>query len=447
LHARPPAARPPAGFAHACAPPLCGSTTPRAQELELTEGGGAALIPQVLAQPSAPRLRSLKMSIGVGGGRDAFTPVWAAPWFSQLRELSLATDQGLGSPGLAPLRAAPLLQKLSIRKVVDTRALTAADGRALAAAALPELRELRLRGMEPGLVAALVAAPWLSQLEWLDLEGDYEGSAGGLAAADGRALAAAPLASLTRLNIVNAEPSFMAACVAAAWMSRLQRLHLRGPGGLPEGSPAWAATPFTALVSLTLDHRGPPEASRFAALVAAPWFGRLQHLELGGFPVGSGGGPDGAGLRALAAAPLPKLASLCLSEARLSAADVSGVLSSAPWLPGLTSLALAFNDLGAPGHRALSRLHLPRLQTLSLKQNGFDCAGLAALVSAPWLTQLGELTLGNAFESEQNLQSAVDAIEDDAWVFGHLRRLGCVVRAQLIYDPPDDELGSDTSSD
>jgi hypothetical protein len=421
-------------------PPLCGSTTPRAQELELTGYGCAALSRQALAQTSMPRLRSLKMAIGVGRGRDAFTPLWAAPWFSQLRELSLATDQGFGSPGLAPLRAAPLLRQLHIDKL--HRTLTDTDGRALAAAALPELRELRLHGVGPGVVAALAAAPWLGRLEWLEIKGGREGSAGGLAAADGRALAAAALASLTRLLIRNAEPSLMAACAAAAWISRLKRLDLRPMGGLfgglPEGSPAWAATPFTALVSLTLYYGStapPPEASRFVSLVAAPWFGRLHHLTLGGFSLGSGGGSDGAGLRALAAAPLPRLASLCLGSACLSGADVSGVLSTAPWLSALTSLALAHNSLGAPGHRALSRLRLPRLRALSLEDNGFDRASMAALFSAPWLTQLGMLTLKEMTWPSRRSFHAVDvAVENDAGVFGRLRRTGCVVDTYVVPD-------------
>ena len=116
----------------------------------------------------------------------------------------------------------------------------------------------------------------------------------------------------------------------------------------------------------------------FAALVAAPWFGRLQALSLCSCPLGTDGGSGGAGVRALAAAPLPHLTSLSLTAACLSAADVSGVLSNAPWLTRLTTLELSFNDLSAPGHLALSLLHLPRLRVLSLGTNGFDGTGLAA---------------------------------------------------------------------
>jgi hypothetical protein len=128
------------------------------------------------------------------------------------------------------------------------------------------------------------------------------------------------------------------------------------------------------------------------------------------------------------------------------ASDVSGVLSSAPWLASLTRLLLNSNSLGAPGHRALSLLHLPRLQALSLECNGFDGTGLAALVSAPWLTQLCKLTLVETdFALPQSCDDVCAALKDDAWVFGPLRRAGCVMVTYLVPDYPssDDELGSD----
>jgi hypothetical protein len=385
---------------------------------------------------------------GGGPGDAPLAPLWAAPWFSQLQELTLTTDQGLGGAGLAPLRAAPLLQKLYIDTFAGAPALSADDGRALAVAALHELRELQLHNVGPGLVAALLAAPWLLRLESIEMTGRREGPGGALAAADGRALAAVQLPSLKRLVLNGMEPGFMAACASAAWLPRLERLNLCGAadplgggGGLAEGS-----TPFTALASLSLYHGGtapPSEVSRLAALVAAPWFGRLQYLSLGGFPLGTDGGFDGAALRALAAAPLPDLTSLSLYDSCLSAADVSGALSSAPWLAALTSLMIASNPLGAPGHRALSLLHLPRLRALSLGCNGFDGTGLAALVCAPWLTQLAKFSLTEVeFASPQSRDQIRAALEDDAWVFGGLRRRGCAVDADW-----GDELGSDPGSD
>jgi hypothetical protein len=437
------------------------AAAPRAQELNLTECGCGALVPQALAQPSMPRLRSLELCFEQDGGLGAelFAPLWVAPWFSQLQELNLSTDQGFGSRGLAPLRSAPLLRKLSIQIYSGgPPALTASDGRALAAAALPVLRELQLLGVGPGLVAALAAAPWLGRLESLDVTGAREGPVSGLSAADGRALAAAPVPSLRRLELTEVEPGFLAACAAAAWLRRLECLTLRGEGGLlgggggglAEGSVAWPAAPFTALVSLTLSAVGmapPSEASQFAALFAAPWFARLQQLHLCGYPLGSAGGSDAAGLRALAAAALPNLNSLSLNLSCLSATDVSGVLSSAPWLSCLTSLKLVCNHLGAPGFLALSLLPMPRLRALFLSHNGFDGTGLAALATAPWLTQLAELTLNETLSaSPQSCDDILDAIANDAWVFGRLRRLGCAVLAHVMDESThpfgDDEPGS-----
>jgi hypothetical protein len=414
-----------------------------------------------------PRLRSLELCIDQCGGIGSkmLRPLCAAAWFSQLQELSLKME-GFGSRGLAPLRSAPLLRKLSISNICGgPPALTAADGRALAAAALPELRELQILSVGPSIVAALATAPWFGQLESLHVTGVREGQwpwpLNRLSAADGRALAAAHLPSIKRLNIDRGHPGFMAACAAAAWLSRLECLTLRGEdgllgggGGLPEGSAAWPAAPFTALVSLTLSYfetskPAPAETSRFAALVAAPWFGRLQQLHLRGFPLGSARGSDGAGVRALAAASLPNLTSLSLHFACLSGADVSGVLSSAPWLSHLTSLDLLCNHLGAPGHLALSLLPMPRLRHLDLCRNGFDATSLAALVSAPWLTQLAGLSLiDQLFAPPQICENIMAAIANDAWVFGRLRRLGCTVAA-TIYSSHDtfDNATTEPSSD
>ena len=114
------------------------------------------------------------------------------------------------------------------------------------------------------------------------------------------------------------------------------------------------------------------------------------------------------------------------------------MLSSAPWLTTLTRLTLSSNDLGAPGHHALSLLHLPRLRDLALSTNGLDGAGLAAMASALWLAQLIHLFLTQRFASAQSYASYASllaAIEDDAGVFGRLRRLGCTVDTCMLRNP------------
>jgi hypothetical protein len=247
----------PITLAHLVNKILPSTAVSRAQELKLCEFSCLALIPQALAQPSMPRLRSLEMFTQMGDCRssESLTSVWAAPWFSQLQELSLTTDQGFGGLGLAPLRAAPLLRKLNIQTANGAPALTADDGCTLAAAALPELRDLQLWNVGPGLVSALAAAPWMLRLEWLSLKASRKGPACGLAAADGRALAAAQLPALKRLVISDAERGFMAACAAAAWLGGLERLHLGCMGGLL-GRPAYAKAP----------RHGPQHPSRRSSL-------------------------------------------------------------------------------------------------------------------------------------------------------------------------------------
>ena len=85
---------------------------------------------------------------------------------------------------------------------------------------------------------------------------------------------------------------------------------------------------------------------------------------------------------------------------------------------------------------------------LYLGTNGFDDAGLAALATATWLTQLSQLTIEE--EDSPSSQSCAEiraAVKDDAWVFGRLRRLGCLIHFDIVEaysdSTDDDELGSD----
>jgi hypothetical protein len=149
---------------------------------------------------------------------------------------------------------------------------------------------------------------------------------------------------------------------------------------------------MTMLTALALDHPGIPDDC-WPRLLAAPWAPRLRRLSLHEQPLGTRGGASGAGLRALAGAPLPALVDLEISEALLTATDLSGTLAAAPWLGQLTRLKFALEWLGAAGLAALAALRLPRLECLGLE---FACtteAGLVALGAAPWLPQLTRLEL------------------------------------------------------
>ena len=147
-------------------------------------------------------------------------------------------------------------------------------------------------------------APWCAGLE------------GGLVAAAGRALAAAPFASLIKPGAHLRRARLHDACAAAPWLRRLECLTLSGLGdlvgggsGTPAGTSGSAATPLTALTSLSLTYcfsaSMPSEPPPFAALITAPWFGRLHSLDLSSCPLGTARSSDGAGLRALSAASEP----------------------------------------------------------------------------------------------------------------------------------------------
>jgi hypothetical protein len=139
-------------------------------------------------------------------------------------------------------------------------------------------------------------------------------------------------------------------------------------------------------------------------LLAAPWASRLRRLSLDEQPLGTRHEESGAGLRALAAAPLPALVDLQTCEASLTPADLVGTLAAAPWLGQLTRLKLESEWLGAAGLAALASMRLERLECLCLNCVFSTKAGLAALGAAPWLTRLTRLEVvdydGNEYRDE-----------------------------------------------
>jgi hypothetical protein len=174
------------------------------------------------------------------------------------------------------------------------------------------------------------------------------------------------------------------------------------------------------LTALTLQGPGIPDEC-WPRLLAAPWATRLRRLSLREEALcadqeeeeeGQKEEENSAGLRALAAAPLPALVDLQTCEACLTPADLSGTLAAAPWLRQLTRLHLTSERLGAAGLAALASLRLERLRCLSLKYACTTEAGLAALGEAPWLTRLTRLEVR---ESVHNVfEEAVDA---EAWEY------------------------------
>jgi hypothetical protein len=153
------------------------------------------------------------------------------------------------------------------------------------------------------------------------------------------------------------------------------------------------------LTALALDDPCIPDDC-WPRLLAAPWASRLRRLALLHQPLGTRDGNSGAGLRALAGAPLPALADLETAEALLAPTDLSGTLAAAPWLCQLTRLQLTSEWLGAAGLAALASLRLPRLRCLCLVHVCTTEAGLVALGAAPWLARLTRLEFEESDEGQ-----------------------------------------------
>jgi hypothetical protein len=178
------------------------------------------------------------------------------------------------------------------------------------------------------------------------------------------------------------------------------------------GADELARAPLPALTALTLQGLHVIPDSCWLRLLAAPWASRLCRLSLLHQPLGTFYGGSGAGLRALARAPLPALVDLYLHSLYLTPADLSGTLAAAPWLGQLTRLELDHESLGAAGLAALASLRLPRLECLSLVCVCTSEAGLVALGAAPWLTRLTRLEFEEDMSkgvADAELRKAVNA--------------------------------------
>jgi uncharacterized protein (TIGR02996 family) len=132
----------------------------------------------------------------------------------------------------------------------------------------------------------------------------------------------------------------------------------------------------------------PPE--RIADLLRLPHLSRLASLELA-FP---NAGIDVAAARALAATPaLSGLGRLDLSSAHLNAEHVA-ILVGGRHFPALTSLSLAWSDIGPDGARSLAGCAaLGRLRELDLMRGCIGLEGLRALAASPHLANLTTLAL------------------------------------------------------
>jgi hypothetical protein len=296
--------------------------------------------------------------------------VWAAPWLSQLTRLDLGVSYGLVAEAV-PRGGLdlPQLRELWLRGSREPGGgLTPVEAAAVAACRLPRLESLGLRNPTPGSIAALMAAPWAAGLSRVELDVDTDWFDAEAAAALARA------SSLTSLTLDFARGG------------RPARVPGRQPG---------------------LD--GP----RLAALLAAPWRTSLQRLELTRQPLGGDAPVGDAARAALAAAALPALRALCLTNTGVTLAGLAE-LAAAPWARGLVEFKAKGSVMRPPPgpavadswwqpapaaggglEPAFAGVALPSLRSLSIKY----CIPLTAdgllwfCRRTPWLSQLESLTI------------------------------------------------------
>jgi uncharacterized protein (TIGR02996 family) len=352
--------------------------------------------------------------------------VLASPLLAWITDLSLSTAENLPvergwevvrllteSPALAGLRALNLYIS-SLR-----------DSGARALAACPHLAgltslELFLQGVSADGLAALAGSPHLASLTRLYLMG------GSLRLGECRVLADNLRAGLLHLGLLEnlADDRGAEALASCPQLRQLRSLDLRGAQLSARGAEALAASPHLGeLLYLSLgevsyrDWQGvnPEGNEALRALTTGPGLPRLEHLDLSGCGVTSGGlwrwalagsagsavlrgldlgrnaiGESGAG--ALAESPrLTGLTHLFLRGCCLGMTATER-LAAGPHIRSLTHLDLRNNPIGDPGAQYLAASpHLGRLEVLALAKEPVGEAGMRALADSPHLGSLAFL--------------------------------------------------------
>ncbi|KAI8473749.1 MAG: hypothetical protein J3K34DRAFT_497886 [Monoraphidium minutum] len=345
-------------------PPLCtlSWTVRRGKPYEENADVLSALA-QPLPVDLLPNLVALRLDCGTFDVKSAAIRLIQAMLDSlsgRLLEIDLTLTNKNNDVGLGLLTAAAKhkgLRALRLRRCVVGRSAARGLAAIFKDGTWPHLQELQLPDVHGGAFAALATATHLTALTSL---------------------------RLSHIDAKAGTPEQITRLAAAPWFPSLRRLTLGG--GQQAGLASLAAASLPALEELTLFNLAPP----------------------GGRPLNAGRyslktpPPPGVGLGHLAAAKLPALRALSLGAVDADAFPWPGVmevglgmgdlaeLRAAPWLSGLTRLALR------PARDAdlavLAALPLPSLRRL-------DCLGAAtpsglgaALRAAPWaggLTALG----------------------------------------------------------
>ena len=289
--------------------------------------------------------------------------------------------------------------------------------RASSADTLPELRKLTLwnAGLTPAAARVLAAAGW--RLEALDLSGNDDLGAAGVAA-----LVAAPTFALRRLALQDCglDAASLLTLAGAPWP--LEELNLsHNDFSAAAAGPALAALArHVGLRRLNVSFCE-LSAAGLKALAEAAW-PALTHLRVGGGELGFFNGTHALGAAAFAG--FPALVALDLSRMELGEAGAR-LLASRRWTR-LRKLSLAGCRLGDDGLAALARGAWPALEVLDLSSNSLHAAALYSVANAPW--PLEELDLSaNDFQSA----AAAPALAALSQLVG-LRRLdlaNCSLRA------------------
>jgi hypothetical protein len=310
----------------------------------------------------------------------ARTPLTTVRFMRNHRDQS-RMDELFASPHLRRLRSVEFHfpeDTLPVEKLIDCPYLT-------------NLRTLGFTHRQLGVeeVRALAASTLLTQFLHLDLTQCRIGDEGAAA------LAAADLSRLERLILAGNHLSApgVGALAASPHLSRLRELDLGGSRPGEAGVRALATSPALAgleRLSLRSTAVGPEGAGAFTAGNGS---GRLRHLVLAD-PFWQSPPLGDAGATSLAAAPyLSNLRALHLGNQQIGAAGLRAIAGSAR-LSQLHTLGLGFNPVGNDGARALAASpHLAGVWSLRMRDARINSVGAKALAASPHLGALGLLDL------------------------------------------------------
>jgi hypothetical protein len=375
-------------------PPLFAPFPPRAQGLTLVYNAAWLLPPHLDSGAAAlPALTSLSVETFNG------QPV-ARRLFEERGLLARLTSLKVVEMGsLPPLQAPPDPGHCPDGMRVEDLWLGGfeADTAALAAWPMPRLRRLALSAVGSAALRVFQHAPWAAGLQELRLTAwclRTPGARGGWGGVGWGTIGPFGGRGRGSTHAKGASPAGSTPCLASNPAQR-PRLPLA-----TSGSDELALAPLPGLTALTLQGPGIPDDC-WPRLLGAPWASRLRRLSILEQPLGTRDEGSGAGLLALAGAPLPSLVDFETAEANYAPADLSGTLAAAPWLGQLTRLKLAEEWLAGAGLAALASLPLGRLECLRLDGVCANEAGLAALGAAPWLTRLTRLEVAETAVHEE----------------------------------------------